>query len=427
MAYDVKFLRGTSAAFETLTPKDRKTFYYVENSAESTADLFLGDIKLSNGSDLTAAITRITTNETDIDTIQEALAIIQGEETVTGSIKKIVKDAVDALDDQLAKIAKSGKAEDVAYAGTDLKAKTVEAAIAELAKKVGDNKTAGAVTVEKLAPAENEAFATYVIKQGGNRVGEEINIPKDYLVKEATLKTAAAGDGSNIPAGHKYIDFVINTAEGTGNASHLYLDVNDLVDVFTGEDGTEIKVVISDRNVISATIKAGAIVTDKIADANVTKVKLAEDVQASLDKADTALQAADKTALEGKITAERERAEKAEKANTDAIGVLNGTGEGSVTKAVTDAKTEITTAYQAADSALGERIVALETAVGEGGSVQDQITKAIEALDSNIAEPAEEGKVLTAFLIKDGKIDATTIKRFDVKAYADSLLTWGTF
>lgn len=140
--------------------------------------------------------------------------------------------------------------------------------------------------VKKAAPDAGD-FATYQLQKDGVDVaGSVINIPMDYLVKSADLKVSAgAGDPSGLPAGHQYIDFVINVEQGTGNESHIYLDVNDLVDVYTSGSaaGDPIVVAIDNDNKVTATVTNGKL----------TKEMFEQDVQDTLDKADSALQVAD--------------------------------------------------------------------------------------------------------------------------------------
>lgn len=108
-------------------------------------------------------------------------------------------------------------------------------------------------TIVKLGTATEGYIATYQLQKDGAQVGANIDIPKDYLVKSAEIKTSAGeGDPSGLPAGSKYIDFVINTKVGTGEESHIYLDVQSLVDAYTPGNGIE----ISEANVISAKVVA---------------------------------------------------------------------------------------------------------------------------------------------------------------------------
>ena len=102
MAYNVKFLQGTLEQFNGLANKDTNTFYYVGGT-----DLYLGNIKLSNAADLAAAVTRIGTNETDIDTnaaaieqLRKDLGALTGGEG-NGTISEMIDAAIDALRTEL--------------------------------------------------------------------------------------------------------------------------------------------------------------------------------------------------------------------------------------------------------------------------------------------------------------------------------------
>lgn len=96
-------------------------------------------------------------------------------------------------------------------------------------------------TIVKSDTPSSGAFATYELKKNGTLAGAKIDIPKDYLVKSANIKTATGdSDPSGFPDGTKYIDFVVNSVEGLGNESHIYLNVNDLVDTYKVGDGLSI-------------------------------------------------------------------------------------------------------------------------------------------------------------------------------------------
>lgn len=108
-------------------------------------------------------------------------------------------------------------------------------------------------SIVKLGTATEGYIATYQLQKDGAQAGANIDIPKDYLVKSAEIKTSTGeGDPSGLPEGSKYIDFVINTKVGTGEESHIYLDVQELVDAYTAGNGIE----ISKANVISAKVVA---------------------------------------------------------------------------------------------------------------------------------------------------------------------------
>lgn len=107
-------------------------------------------------------------------------------------------------------------------------------------------------SVAKQATAETGFLSTYYLTKDGAQVGEKINIPKDFLVNSADIKTVETAntpyEGAQV--GDLYIDFVINSKSADDTASHVYLPVNELVDAYTGGNGIE----VSAKNLISAKI-----------------------------------------------------------------------------------------------------------------------------------------------------------------------------
>lgn len=128
----------------------------------------------------------------------------------------------------------------------------------------------------------------YTIKQGGTTIGT-INIPKDLVVTK---------DGSEIVKGTWDGDTFEEDEDGSGKALKLaiqnqttpiYINVADLVNVYTAEQGAvEVQLAISATNEISATIKS--VSGTKIINKTITKDKLGNTVQESLEKADSAYQ-----------------------------------------------------------------------------------------------------------------------------------------
>ena len=145
-------------------------------------------------------------------------------------------------------------------------------------------------SIVKLGTATDGYLATYQLQKDGAAAGVNIDIPKDYLVKSASIKTSTGdGDPSGFPAGTKYIDFVINTHDtiaGTGTESHIYLNVQDLVDAYTAGNGIS----ISDSNEVSAKVVAA---NGLSVDANGIKMSLASGNAAG------AMSSADFTKLSG--------------------------------------------------------------------------------------------------------------------------------
>ena len=382
---NVMFLQGTAAQYTAAT-KNQNTFYYTTDDKQ----FYLGEVKLSNAGEIVAAVERITKNENDIQTINNTLTTIQGDENVDGSIKKAVKEAKDALE------AKIGNLENL---NTTAKGNLVSA-INEVLVAVGAGGTAAAVTMDTTTTTAGMA-KSYTLKQGNNTIGT-IDIPKDMVVRSGEVVVNPEGQAEGT-----YI--VLTLANATKDK--IYVNVGTLVDIYKAKaNATQIQLAIdSATREISATVVAGsitsteladaAVVTAKIADGNVTKAKLSTEVQATLDKADSALQKTDITTgtANGTISVKGEDVEVkglGSAAYTDS-GAYDAAGSA---KAVQDDLT----AYKGTNDA---RVDALEAAVGEGGSVATQITAEINKL--NVDDTAVEGQYVSAVKEVKGKIEVT--------------------
>ena len=382
---NVMFLQGTAAQYTAAT-KNQNTFYYTTDDKQ----FYLGEVKLSNAREIVAAVERITKNENDIQTINNTLTTIQGDENVDGSIKKAVKEAKDALE------AKIGNLENL---NTTAKGNLVSA-INEVLVAVGAGGTAAAVTMDTTTTTAGMA-KSYTLKQGNNPIGT-IDIPKDMVVKSGEVVVNPEGQAEGT-----YI--VLTLANATEDK--IQVNVGALVDIYKAKaSATQIQLAIdSSTREISATVVAGsitsteladaAVVTAKIADGNVTKAKLSTEVQATLDKADSALQKTDITTgtANGTISVKGEDVEVkglGSAAYTDS-GAYDAAGSA---KAVQDDLT----AYKGTNNA---RVDALEAAVGEGGSVATQITAEINKL--NVDDTAVEGQYVSAVKEVKGKIEVT--------------------
>lgn len=73
MAYNVNFLKGTAQSFADLAVKSKNTFYYIDEK-----DLYIGDVKLTNGEDLAAAVLDIAQNKGDIEIIKAQIEDLTG-------------------------------------------------------------------------------------------------------------------------------------------------------------------------------------------------------------------------------------------------------------------------------------------------------------------------------------------------------------
>lgn len=256
---DVKFLQGTQSGYEALATKNPNTFYF------TGTNLYLGELKLTSGSDITSVLTRLTQAETDIDNI----------ETAIGTLSSL----------------------------TTTEKGNLVGAINEVLAKVTEATTASEIKIEEDSTSSDYA-KVYTVKQGTKTVGT-INIPKDMVVTSGTVET-------NPDAEHQGTFLVLTLANATSDK--IYIEVGTLVDIYTAEaNATQIQLVInSTTREISATIVAGsvtstelavdAVTTVKIADGNVAYAKLAADVQTSLGKADSAVQSVVEGTANGTIT-----------------------------------------------------------------------------------------------------------------------------
>lgn len=437
----VKFLKGLASAYAGLANKNADTFYYTTDDSQ----LYLGEIRLSNTNEVVAAVERIAKNEQDIVTINATLTKIQGDASVEGSIKKAVADAKTELE---------GKIGSLDALNTTNKGNLV-AAINEVLNAVGAGGTAAAVTMEE---SSSEDYAKiYTLKQGTSTIGN-INIPKDMVVK--------SGEVVVDPEGKDVGTYIVLTL-ANATEDKIYVNVGTLVDIYKAEEtAAQVQISIdSTTREISASLVEGsisdtflaqnAVTTAKIADTNVTKAKLSTEVQASLNKAESAVQvvaagsANGTIAVDGTDVAVTGLGSAAYKATTDFDAA------GSAAAVETAANTKITNV----ETTLGNRITALESAVGGEGSVATQITDAkteaintsktytddtIAGLDASVTSAAvEAGKGIQVQVIEvDGIVDQVVVSGnydnaydakgaaaqalTDAKAYADAAMTWGT-
>ena len=122
------------------------------------------------------------------------------------------------------------------------------------------------VTLTKETTPTTGYLATYTLAVNGTDLSTKIDIPKDFLVKSATLETVATADvpyQGAVP-GDKYVDFVINTVDASETAQHIYLSVNDLVDVYTAGNGLalangQFSVVVDSTNANGLSVGANGI------------------------------------------------------------------------------------------------------------------------------------------------------------------------
>lgn len=293
-----------SANLTTINDLVSKTGSYVTSVTEgSSTENF---VTFNVGGTATAPV--LTVDDSALNTKITALETADTNILASASAAKDAADAAQETADSASAAAEENAQaiEDLAGVVDDLTAADIAAEVpsgsqaswtnVQEALNILEGRTAaGGVSVEKKATAEEGYFASYIVTQGGTQVGDTINIPKDYLVKSGEVKTCTTADDpvQGLVPGDKYLDFVVNTYDSSSTDSHIYIPVKDLTDVYTGADSGEITTTVDANNHISASIDNLAITGAKIAAGTITKDKLADAVTASLDLADSAIQADD--------------------------------------------------------------------------------------------------------------------------------------
>lgn len=132
-----------------------------------------------------------------------------------------------------------------------------------------------AYTIKKANSADTGYSATYQLYKDDVATGDKINIPKDMVVSSGSVEINPAGQAAGT-----YI--VLTLANATNDK--LYIPVNSLIEYVTSGSNPASDIVIIE---VSNDHKVTATIREK----SITKDKLAEGVQTSLGKADSAIQA----------------------------------------------------------------------------------------------------------------------------------------
>ena len=278
---------GVASSLKSVSLSGNKLkFYTVANPTDATAAAY--EVELPE--------TDVSALETKINANTEAITKLNGDENTDGSVAKAVKTAKDALQTEI------GTLDDLE---TTAKSNLV-GAINENAAAIEKAADTYGVSIDTTTTTAG-ALKSYTLKQGTKTIGT-IDIPKDMVVKSGTVETNPTG----MEAGTYLVLTLANADE-----DKVYINVGTLVDIYTAEDSaTQIQLTInSSTREISGAIVAGsvtatelaanAVTTVKIADGNVTKAKLSTELQASIDKADSALQEADIADLKSDVAANK--------------------------------------------------------------------------------------------------------------------------
>lgn len=134
--------------------------------------------------------------------------------------------------------------------------------------------------------------AVYHLTKDGANIGAAINIPKDMVVSSGSVETFVGGNlPSDVTEPGTYIVLVLANA----TSDKLYIKVDNLIEYVTGGSGENDAIqinVTSDTHKVSASVKDGSL----------TLAMLSSAVQASLNKADSAVQSVAEGTANGTIS-----------------------------------------------------------------------------------------------------------------------------
>ena len=268
----ISFAYGTQAGYDAIsTPTSGKIYFVYDTPA-----IYLNGTKYTFNENETAGA--ITAAINDLDTVSDVTLATKDAMTDIITLKTGIKEVdgiVQALTDtiDLAKVAATGMAEDVEIVDGNgyFNADNVENALAELAGLIASYHAAsGAVTCEvDNDPANASILKTYSFYQSLDvndtpaqkeaKKIVDINLPKDYLIKNVTVETCVTANTplTGLVVGDKYIDFTVNvktdTTTSTVSDTHIYIAVKDFVHTYTTEsNAAEIQLTINSNDEISA-------------------------------------------------------------------------------------------------------------------------------------------------------------------------------
>ena len=389
MAYNVKFLKGTASSYAGLASKDVNTFYYIDGK-----DLYLGNVKLSNGSDLANAVADIAANAEEIGKIKTALgnltqtkfdALVERMNTAESDINTLKSD-VEGLktttEDHGTRLASaestvSGHTASIRGLTSDLDILIEAAATKEALQATDDIAKANQAAIATLNGSGEGSVSAQVaagIAEVVNNAPEDFDTLKevaDWIANDTTGAAAMQADVAKLKTDVADHEARLTTVEG---------DIDDLQSRMTTVEGT------ANKNKEDIAANAGNISANAEA--------IAKNVE-DIGKNATA------------ISTEKTRAEGAEKGLSDRLAIVEemagvgGDGStGSIAQQIADAKTaavQESKAYtdeqlEASESELrGEITAAQEAAITQAGKNADAkyATKAQGQLADSALQPED--------------------------------------
>lgn len=213
---NVLFKTGTRAQFDAIVTKSETTLYWLTD----TQQLYKGDVLFGTGALASTTAAGLLSKE-DYQKLQDL--IVTG-----GTVDLTPVDSTIVIDGKQIGVAISKDAGNALVA--------VEGGL------FVPTVVAPEYAIEKQETADEGYAVSYKLKKTVGEevtyVGDVINIPKDMVLKSATLETVAEADKPYTGAvvGDPYIHMVFNDA----TASDIFVPVNGLVDTYTAGEFVEI-------------------------------------------------------------------------------------------------------------------------------------------------------------------------------------------
>lgn len=263
---------------------------------------------------------------------------------------------------------------------------------------------------EASIPAEGY-LKSYELRKNGSKVGASINIPKDLVVSSGEVKTVETADDPYEGAveGDLYLQLII-----ANQSTPVNIPVKSLTDVYTAgaylqlSDGqfsvnySSLKTQLDTDLAITTTKNKVTALETTVGDSTKGLVKDVTDIKDTLGSEDSGL---------AKDVAD----------NKAAIGVINGTGAGSISKAISDLKTEVLGGATAEYDTLGEveaKIKGLQTNLD---TLDESAVKTITGAGIASASKGDAGEwTVTVNSEIDNSADGATV---DNKTYSAKKIT----
>ena len=355
-----------------------KIYYLKDADARSVIDAIYGDYlksadkaALQSEIDKKVAQTAYDTKVAELGAEDVRIArLVAAEQKRAEGVEKTLGDRINSIDE-------------VIDAGTKIKA-------GEKLIQKNENKE---LFTDLKVDIKKETEGTFIVIYGDSGETKEISrVNANEFVKDGLLESATYNASTHI------LTLTFNTDAGK---SAIDVDLGTLVDTYTAGDG----LYFSDEGHHNFAIKI-ATGSESFLSVDANGLKISGIGKAISDA---------KTELEGKISAEKTRAEKAESALDGRLDVIEGEGEGSIKKAVAAEKTRA----EGAESALSGRITSLESATHthDNKAVLDGITsEKVSKWDNEIGAKAD----IAAEAETRAQKDAETLR--DAKSHAEGLV-----